>query len=198
MYGGAAGGAGGSSGGAAGKAGETIIFDCNTINFTGTIDVTGQNGGAAAANSTGAGGGGGGGAAYLAAINYTANTGTIIDWPGVGGSCTTPSVVIMAPQSQQSSTPRGAKAHITALVGGNPSAITIDAGGVNFNVPPNCSIVGGGGSGAACTCTVAGGVVTACTPSGGNGLYTLTTYTTCGWGGDGSWGTNRVYTITGG
>jgi hypothetical protein len=82
-YGGGAGGAGGSSGGAGGKGGGMVIIDCQTINFTGTIDASGQNGGAGGAN-TGGGGGGGGGIVILRALNLT-NSGTINTAAGTGG-----------------------------------------------------------------------------------------------------------------
>ena len=85
--GGAMGGAGGSGGGAAGYGGTPVIFICNTIDFTGTIDVSGGNGGNATASNTGAGGGGGAGYVVLAAVSYTANTGTINTSGGIGGSC---------------------------------------------------------------------------------------------------------------
>ena len=86
QYGGAAGGNGGSSGGAGGKGGGVVILDCATINFTGTIDVSGASGGNAEANNTGAGGGGGGGFAILRSSNLT-NSGTIKVSGGAGGSC---------------------------------------------------------------------------------------------------------------
>lgn len=85
--GGAIGGRGASSGGAAGQGGAPVIIVCNTINFTGTINVSGGNGGNAPASNTGAGGGGGGGYVVLAAKTYTADTGTIITNGGAGGSC---------------------------------------------------------------------------------------------------------------
>ncbi len=85
--GGAVGGQGGSNGGAGGTGGTPVIFVCDTINFTGTINVSGSNGGNAPANNTGAGGGGGGGYVLFAAVSYTANTGTINTNGGTGGSC---------------------------------------------------------------------------------------------------------------
>jgi hypothetical protein len=85
--GGAAGGQGGSNGGAGGLAGTPVIFICNAIQFTGSIDVSGGNGANAPANDTGAGGGGGGGYAILAAVSYTSTSGTINVNGGVGGSC---------------------------------------------------------------------------------------------------------------
>ena len=85
-YGGAKGGNGGSSGATGGYGGGGIVLDCQTINFTGTIDVSGQAGGAATANNTGAGGGGGGGFVIMRSQNLT-NSGTINVSGGAGGSC---------------------------------------------------------------------------------------------------------------
>lgn len=83
IYGGSNGGTGGSSGGAGGKGGGVVILDCQTINFTGTVDASGQNGGAGGAN-TGGGGGGGGGIVILRSPNMT-NSGTINIAGGAGG-----------------------------------------------------------------------------------------------------------------
>jgi hypothetical protein len=85
--GGAAGGVGGSSGGVGGWGGGPIILVCNTIDFTGTIDVSGGPGAPSTSNNSGAGGGGGGGYVILSAVTYTANTGTINTSGGAGGSC---------------------------------------------------------------------------------------------------------------
>jgi hypothetical protein len=85
--GGSRGGRGGSSGGLGGQGGMTAILICNSINFTGTIDVSGAAGSPAPANSTGAGGGGGGGYVILSAFTYTANSGVINVSGGPGGSC---------------------------------------------------------------------------------------------------------------
>jgi len=85
--GGAPGGVGGSNGGSGGNGATPIILICNTINFTGTINVSGGNGGNSPANGSGAGGGGGGGYVVLAAQTFTANTGTINTAGGNGGSC---------------------------------------------------------------------------------------------------------------
>jgi hypothetical protein len=85
--GGALGGQGGSAGGAGGQGGTPIIFVCNSISFTGTINASGENGGNSTANGKGAGGGGGGGYVVLAAKTFTANSGTIITTGGSGGSC---------------------------------------------------------------------------------------------------------------
>jgi len=85
--GGSAGGAGGSSGGAGGKGGQPFYLVCNTINFTGTVDSSGQAGGNSTGNSVGAGGGGAGGYVIFSAITYAANTGTINVTGGAGGTC---------------------------------------------------------------------------------------------------------------
>jgi len=85
--GGGPGGVGGSSGGAGGHGGIPVIFVCNTINFTGAINVSGGTGANSPANGTGAGGGGGGGYVVLAAETFTANTGSINTAGGNGGSC---------------------------------------------------------------------------------------------------------------
>jgi hypothetical protein len=85
--GGAVGSQGGSNGGAAGLGGTPVIFICQTIEFSGAIDVTGGTGGNATAANTGAGGGGGGGYVVLSAVTYTKNTGTIITKGGTGGNC---------------------------------------------------------------------------------------------------------------
>lgn len=84
---GANGGDGGSSGGAGGKGGLGVIMVCHTINFTGTINASGQNGGASVGNNTGGAGGGGGAGVVMAAYSYTANSGTINTAGGLGGSC---------------------------------------------------------------------------------------------------------------
>ena len=84
--GGSAGGAGGSSGGAGGKGGGVVVLDCATINFTGTIDVSGGAGGASTGNNIGGGGGGGGGIVIMRSPNLT-NSGTINLAGGAGGSC---------------------------------------------------------------------------------------------------------------
>ena len=87
IYGGSAGGAGGTSGGAGGKGGGMVILDCASINFTGTIDVSGTAGGNAPGNSSGAGGGGGGGFVIMRSPNFVANSGTINVSGGAGGTC---------------------------------------------------------------------------------------------------------------
>ena len=85
--GGSRGGRGGSGGGLNGNGGGAVILVCNSMNFTGTIDVSGAPGAPATANNTGAGGGGGGGYAILSADSYVANTGVIKSSGGAGGSC---------------------------------------------------------------------------------------------------------------
>jgi len=81
------GGQGGSHGGLGGNGGGPVIFVCNSMNFTGTIDVSGAPGAPATANNSGAGGGGGGGYVILSANSYVANTGVIKTAGGAGGSC---------------------------------------------------------------------------------------------------------------
>jgi hypothetical protein len=85
--GGASGGIGGSGGGAGGIGGGVVIFACNSINFTGKIDVSGGNGGASPGSNSGAGGGGGAGYVIFSAASYSANSGTINTSGGTGGSC---------------------------------------------------------------------------------------------------------------
>jgi hypothetical protein len=81
--GGSAGGTGGSSGGAAGRGGGCVIIISPSINFTGTVDVSGVNGGAGGAN-TGGGGGGAGGVVIMRSPSMT-NSGTITLTGGTGG-----------------------------------------------------------------------------------------------------------------
>jgi hypothetical protein len=89
---GAAGGAGGKgtfAGGAGGYGGGGIVLVCaDSINFTGTIDVSGSNGmpGPAGSINAGGGGGGGGGVVLMATSNYIATSGAIILNGGAGGS----------------------------------------------------------------------------------------------------------------
>jgi hypothetical protein len=78
---------GGPGGGQSGDGGGAIILVCQSINFTGTIDVSGGAGSPPTANNSGAGGGGGGGYAILSTSNWVANTGTINVKGGAGGSC---------------------------------------------------------------------------------------------------------------
>lgn len=86
--GGAVGGQGGSNGAAGGWGGVPVILVCNTISFTGTIDVSGGPGGASPGNNSGAGGGGGAGYVILSAVSYSPpNSGTIKTAGGPGGSC---------------------------------------------------------------------------------------------------------------
>ena len=89
---GAAGGAGGNgtfAGGSGGNGGGGIVLVCaNSINFTGTIDVSGANGlpGPSGSINAGGGGGGGGGVVLMATSSYVANSGTIVMNGGMGGS----------------------------------------------------------------------------------------------------------------
>ena len=90
--GGAAGGKGGynghgTGGGNGGKGGGPVILICSSLNFTGTIDASGGNGGPAPVVNAGGGGGGGGGFVVFAALNYLANGGTINVNGGNGGGC---------------------------------------------------------------------------------------------------------------
>lgn len=87
QLGGSKGGAGGSTGGAGGAGGGYVAIVCRAIDFTGTIDASGANGGNSTGNSVGSGGGGGGGLVVLSALSYPHNTGTINVAGGSGGSC---------------------------------------------------------------------------------------------------------------
>jgi len=78
---------GGPNGGLPGNAGGPIILVCESIDFTGTIDVSGGPGGPPTANNSGAGGGGGAGYVILSTSDWVANTGTIKLGGGAGGSC---------------------------------------------------------------------------------------------------------------
>ena len=91
---GASGGGGGNDstgilGGRGGDGGGALIIECaGALNFTGSINASGQNGSVGAANING-GGGGGGGAGGTVAIVYnllTANSGTININGGNGGN----------------------------------------------------------------------------------------------------------------
>jgi hypothetical protein len=84
--GGSQGGPGGSNGGAGGYGGGPIIFVCNTIDLTGTIDVSGGPGGGSPGANAGAGGGGGGGYVILSATTIN-KAGTINTTGGPSGSC---------------------------------------------------------------------------------------------------------------
>ena len=85
--GGQGGSGGGTGGGVGGNGGGPVILVCDSITFTGTIDVSGAPGAASSANNTGAGGGGGAGYVIFSAVSYPANSGTINLAGGVGGSC---------------------------------------------------------------------------------------------------------------
>jgi hypothetical protein len=86
--GGSPGGAGGGpAGGKSGNGGGAVILVCNSINFTGRIDVSGGLGTPPTADNSGGGGGGGAGFVILSANGYTANSGVINTAGGTGGSC---------------------------------------------------------------------------------------------------------------
>jgi hypothetical protein len=78
---------GGPGGGQPGNGGGPVIMVCQSINFTGTIDVSGGNGYPPTANNSGGGGGGGAGYVILSTSNWVANTGKINVTGGAGGSC---------------------------------------------------------------------------------------------------------------
>jgi hypothetical protein len=85
--GGAMGSPGGSGGAVGGDGGTPVIFVCNSIEFSGSIDVSGANGGNATKPNTGAGGGGGAAYVVFAAVSYKNMSGTIKMNGGTGGSC---------------------------------------------------------------------------------------------------------------
>jgi hypothetical protein len=86
--GGSLGGAGGGSGGGQpGNGGGPVILVCQSIDFTGTIDVSGGAGQPPSADNSGAGGGGGAGYVILSTSNWVATTGKINLAGGLGGSC---------------------------------------------------------------------------------------------------------------
>jgi hypothetical protein len=70
-----------------GNGGGPIIMVCQSINFTGTIDVSGGAGKPPTGNNSGAGGGGGAGYVILSTANWVANTGTFNLAGGAGGTC---------------------------------------------------------------------------------------------------------------
>jgi hypothetical protein len=86
-YGGTQGGTGGSSGPVAGRGGGFLALLCDSINFTGTIDASGQAGVASTGNNIGASGPGGGGLLVMAAHTWTTNTGTVNLAGGSPGTC---------------------------------------------------------------------------------------------------------------
>jgi hypothetical protein len=200
LLGGAKGGAGGSSGGAAGPGGQALVLVCASINFTGTIDVSGQTGTAAAANTQGGGGGGGGGYVWLIGRDSVVNTGAIAVQGGPGGNCYAPAIVLSTPASGLAAgvtSGTGAIAHISTFAGGNPTVVTVDAAGSGYSYTPACAVVGGTGTGATCAVTMAGvspnQTVSSIAVSGGNAGYgTGATYTTCGVGGYGGLGWAKV------
>ncbi|HLW69896.1 MAG TPA: hypothetical protein VKS22_04660 [Candidatus Binataceae bacterium] len=88
VLGGGAGGNGGAGrgvGGTGGGGGGGVALACNSINFTGAINVSGGDGGAGAAGG-GGGGGGGGGVVILATPTYVANSGVTLVNGGTGGA----------------------------------------------------------------------------------------------------------------
>jgi Bacterial Ig-like domain (group 2) len=85
--GGSGGGQGGSTGGNGGQGGGVVILACNSISFTGSVDVSGAPGGNAPGNNSGAGGGGGAGYVIFSAVTYSSNTGTVNITGGAGGTC---------------------------------------------------------------------------------------------------------------
>ena len=76
-----------SSGGYPGYGACSVVLVCPTISFTGSVNVSGDNGVASNANNVGGGGGGGGGLAVMSAATYSANTGTFNVSGGLGGVC---------------------------------------------------------------------------------------------------------------
>ena len=86
-YGGASGGRGGSTGGLGGVGGQAVVLTCASINFTGTIDVSGAAGANSSGNNLGGGGGGGGGYVWLIGRDSVTNSGTITVAGGAGGTC---------------------------------------------------------------------------------------------------------------
>lgn len=59
-----------------------------------------------------------------------------------------------------------------ARTSGAVSAVTVTAGGSNYNYPPTVTFTGGGGTGATATAVLTGGVVTAITVTAGGSGYT--------------------------
>jgi len=198
--GGAAGGRGGSGGGMEGNGGQAVILICSSINFSGTIDVSGSVGSPSMGDNVGAGGGGGGGYVWLVGRDSVTSTGSVIATGGSGGACANPAIVLGVPTRIPAgvNSGLGAVAHVSAYSGGNPTAVTLDTPGVGYNFTPTCSVVGNGGgsntgSGATCTVTMVGGghnmTVGSIAITGGNGGYgSGTTYTGCGIGGYGGTG----------
>lgn len=152
-------GVGFSNGGNGGNGGGAIIIECGgALNFTGTINVSGQNGATpstATANtvSCGAGGGGGGGGAGMALVYYnvlTANTGTITSAGGNGGAGGNTNKT-GAGQSTACGGGGGGGAGAYGGAGGGgasgPAALQ-RVGGNNGNASSSTGAGGGGGSGA--------------------------------------------------
>jgi hypothetical protein len=78
---------GGPFGGVPGNAGGPVIMVCQSINFTGTINVSGGAGLPPTGNNSGGGGGGGAGYVILSTADWVTNTGTINLAGGAGGGC---------------------------------------------------------------------------------------------------------------
>ena len=78
---------GGPLGTIGGNGGGVVILVCESINFTGTIDVSGGPGKPSGGTNSGAGAGGGGGYAILSADTYVVNSGVIKSGGGPGGGC---------------------------------------------------------------------------------------------------------------
>jgi hypothetical protein len=182
--------AGANSGGSAGAPGGAVILMCGSITGTGTIDVSGQNGGAVAANSTGGGSGGGGGVAILSSQSAETYTINIYSGGGAGGQASVPYTVPVGTNS----TPSGDAGSIPPVLAlsvssGALSGCTVTSGGSGLGSSPsiNFAVLGGGGTGGTVTPTYSGGAVTSCTASGGSG-YTAASYTTAGNGGYGGAG----------
>ncbi len=190
LWQGAPGKAGANSGGSAGAPGGAVILICGSITGTGTIDVSGQNGGTVAANSTGAGSGGGGGVAILSSQAPETYSISVYTGGGAGGQNTVPYAVPVGTTSTPSGN-AGTAPPVLALsvTGGALSGCTVTSGGAGLGSSPsiNFAVLGGGGSGGTVTPTYSGGAVTGCTASGGSG-YTASTFTTAGNGGYGGAG----------
>jgi hypothetical protein len=200
------GGAGGSSGPSPGLGGGVVELICNSISFTGEIDVSGGYGTSSGTTTIGASGGGGGGFVVMSTPTWVADTGEINIVGGPGGDCYNAAVVLSVPTGLSLTTTGSlALAHISTYAGGNPTVITVDNAGTGYNYTPNCAIVGTGGgvntgSGATCTVTMAGVspsmTVASISVTGGNAGYgSGTTYTTCGHGGYGGNGWAKKLTI---
>lgn len=187
---GAPGHAGGSSGGVAGAPGGGVVLICGSITGTGTIDVSGSNGGAVAANSTGGGSGGGGGVVILS--SQAAETfGIAIDTGGgAGGQASVPYAAPVGTSSVATGNQGTIPPILTlGVTSGALSSCTVTNAGSGLGASPsiNFGVLGGGGTGGTIMPTYSGGAVASCTASGGSG-YTASTFTTAGNGGYGGAG----------